>query len=165
MSVDTGPFLLVQPPWQAGIDPATQRTYYYNTTTNQTQWEFPRPAGAPAGAPPAMNGNGSYGGGSYGGYGGGGGSSGGGYGGGGYGGGGYGGGGGYDRGGMNGGRGGYGGGGGGGGGGGYGGGAKRSGPVTDISTIPKDDPTSVSQAAQDWRKQHDISVAGDCQGG
>mmetsp|Transcript_33753 Transcript_33753/g.54452 ORF Transcript_33753/g.54452 Transcript_33753/m.54452 type:complete len:630 (-) Transcript_33753:347-2236(-) len=51
------------PPWQMGIDPASGKPYYYNTTTMQTQWEFPRPTGAPAGIPPAANGNGMHGGG------------------------------------------------------------------------------------------------------
>jgi len=56
-------FLAAQPPWQMGIDPASGKPYYYNTTTMQTQWEFPRPTGAPAGIPPAANGNGMHGGG------------------------------------------------------------------------------------------------------
>jgi hypothetical protein len=149
-------FPVSQPPWQMGIDPASGKCYYYNVQTNQTQWEFPRPTAPPAGlGAPAMNGNGHAGGG----YGGGGG------GGGGYGGGGYGGGGG--------GAGGYGGAGGRGGGGGYGGGGgggynqpvARRGPATDISTIPKDDPSSVSTEAQEWRRKHDITVAGNCLGG
>jgi hypothetical protein len=37
--------------------------------------------------------------------------------------------------------------------------------VTDISTIPKDDPSSVSPEAQEWRRKHDITVAGTCLGG
>jgi len=154
------PVLCSQPPWQMGIDPASGKCYYYNVQTNQTQWEFPRPTAPPAGlGAPAMNGNGHAGGG----YGGGGGGV---YGGGGYGGGGSGGG-------SGGGAGGYGGGGGRGGGGGYGGGGgggynqavARRGPVTDISTIPKDDPSSVSPEAQEWRRKHDITVAGNCLGG
>lgn len=63
------------PPWQMGIDPASGKCYYYNVQTNQTQWEFPKPTGPPAGlGAPGMNGNGnghamngSSGGGGYGG--------------------------------------------------------------------------------------------------
>jgi len=68
----------VQPGWQSANDPSSGRTYWYNTGTQQTQWEFPTGAPPPAAAPsaPAAQ-NGSYtnsyassGGGGGGGYGG-----------------------------------------------------------------------------------------------
>eukprot|EP00290_Baffinella_frigidus_P057512 CAMPEP_0180379270 /NCGR_PEP_ID=MMETSP0989-20121125/25240_1 /TAXON_ID=697907 /ORGANISM="non described non described, Strain CCMP2293" /LENGTH=87 /DNA_ID=CAMNT_0022378303 /DNA_START=132 /DNA_END=392 /DNA_ORIENTATION=+ len=54
------------PGWQSASDPTSGRTYWYNTGTQQTQWEFPSgaPAGPPASAPSASQngGGGGYGG-------------------------------------------------------------------------------------------------------
>jgi hypothetical protein len=42
-----------QSEWQPVVDPATGRTYYWNTLTNATQWEVPPPPPSAAVAPPA----------------------------------------------------------------------------------------------------------------
>ena len=74
LDVSDAPTPPLPPGWASAVDPASGRTFYYNATTNQTQWELPTiappapvpvpvvapaptpaPTPAPAPAPPASS--------------------------------------------------------------------------------------------------------------
>ena len=127
-----------QPPWNSGTDPSTGRTYFYNVATGVSQWEAPKwESGPTAQMAPSANGA-SYP--SHDSY--------------------------RDS------RDSYGGGGGGGGYGGGGGGGHSFGggrgqghrPFQDISNLPPDDQSKVRPEIVEWRRKHEITVAGDCPG-
>eukprot|EP00961_Rhodomonas_salina_P093428 1257349-Rhodomonas_salina.1 len=49
-----------QPGWAAGNDPSSGRTYYYNVSTNTTQWEFPTDSKAGGYSAPSNGGGRDY---------------------------------------------------------------------------------------------------------